>query len=59
MIPIVLIDDHGGMQFNRRRQSRDRLACADILRLCAGAPLPFLRYFSVLFLFFSRPRLTV
>ena len=39
MIPIVLIDDHGGMQFNRRRQSRDRLACADILRLCAGAPL--------------------
>lgn len=36
---ICCIDDHGGMCFNRRRQSQDRAVRADILRECGGRPL--------------------
>ena len=34
MTVIVCVDDRGGMRFHGRRQSRDRLLCADVLRLC-------------------------
>ena len=39
MIIVVCIDDKGGMLFNRRRQSRDRLLREDLLRETAGRPL--------------------
>lgn len=39
MIVIVCIDDRGGMLFNHRRQSQDRLLRADLLREAAGAPV--------------------
>ena len=39
MIVIVCIDDKGGMLFNHRRQSQDRLLRADLLREAAGAPV--------------------
>ena len=35
----VCIDDRGGMLFNRRRQSQDRLLRQDLLREAAGGPL--------------------
>ena len=39
MTVLVCVDDNGGMQFNHRRQSRDRAVTADILRLCTGRKL--------------------
>lgn len=39
MIAIVCIDDKGGMLFNHRRQSQDRLLRADLLREAAGRPV--------------------
>ncbi|MBQ7318751.1 MAG: hypothetical protein IJW97_01035 [Clostridia bacterium] len=36
---IVCLDDKGGMAFNRRRQSRDRLLCEDVVRTAGGATL--------------------
>lgn len=39
MIPIVCLDDNGGMMFGGRRQSRDRILRADILRLTEGKAL--------------------
>lgn len=34
MTVIVCVDEGGGMLFNRRRQSRDRALCADVIRTC-------------------------
>ncbi len=39
MILIACIDDRGGMLFNRRRQSQDRLLRQDLLEEAAGRPL--------------------
>ena len=39
MIVAVCVDDRGGMLFNRRRQSQDRLLREDLLREAAGRPL--------------------
>lgn len=39
MILVVCIDDKGGMLFNRRRQSQDRLLRLDLLREAAGAAI--------------------
>lgn len=39
MIVIVCVDDNGGMLFNQRRQSQDRLVQQDILLHTAGARL--------------------
>jgi len=39
MILIACIDDKGGMLFNRRRQSQDRLLREDLLREVSGRPL--------------------
>lgn len=34
MTLILCVDDRGGLMFNRRRQSQDRLVRTDMLRLC-------------------------
>ena len=39
MIAIVCIDDKGGMLFNHRRQSQDRMLRADLLREAARRPV--------------------
>ena len=39
MTLILCVDDRGGLMFNRRRQSQDRLVRQDMLRLCGGRPL--------------------
>lgn len=39
MIAIVCVDDKGGMFFNRRRQSQDRVLRSDLLREVHGCPL--------------------
>ena len=39
MIIAVCIDDKGGMLFNHRRQSQDRLLREDLLKEAAGRPL--------------------
>lgn len=39
MIVVVCIDDRGGMLFNRRRQSQDRVLRQDLLRQAAGRPI--------------------
>lgn len=39
MIPILCIDDAGGVLFNRRRLSQDRALRADVLREAAGRRL--------------------
>ena len=39
MTLILCVDDRGGLLFNRRRQSQDRLVRADMLRLCGERPL--------------------
>ena len=36
MIIIVTVDDRGGMMFNHRRQSQDRILCEKILALTKG-----------------------
>ncbi|MCD8368835.1 MAG: ribonuclease Z [Clostridiales bacterium] len=39
MIILVCVDDAGGMLFNHRRQSRDRVVQNDMLELAAGSRL--------------------
>lgn len=39
MTLILCVDDRGGLMFNHRRQSQDRLVRGDMLRLCGGRPL--------------------
>ena len=39
MIIIACIDDRGGMLFNRRRQSQDRLLRQDLLREAGARPV--------------------
>ena len=39
MIAVVCVDDRGGMLFNRRRQSQDRVLRGDLLALAAGRPV--------------------
>ena len=39
MIAVVCIDDKGGMLFNRRRQSQDRLLRQDLLTEAGGRPV--------------------
>lgn len=39
MIAAVCIDDSGGLQFNHRRQSRDRVVSEDLLQSAKGYPL--------------------
>lgn len=46
---IVCLEDNGGMMFNRRRQSRDRVLSADVLAQCRGARLCISPYSMLLF----------
>ena len=46
---IVCLDDAGGMMFNRRRQSRDRILIADMIRHVAKSPLWVSPYSAPLF----------
>lgn len=44
MTLILCVDDRGGLMFNRRRQSQDRLVRQDMLRLCGEKPLAVTPY---------------
>ncbi len=46
---IVCLDDAGGMMFNRRRQSRDRVLIADMIRHVGDVPLRISPYSAPLF----------
>ena len=46
---IVCLEDKGGMMFNHRRQSRDRVLSADVLAQCRGARLCISPYSMLLF----------
>ncbi len=46
---IVCLDDKGGMLFNHRRQSRDRLLVEDVLRRSAGRRLLISGFSAALF----------
>ena len=39
MIAALCVDDRGGLRFNGRRLSRDRVQLADLLELCGDGPL--------------------
>ena len=49
MILAVCVDDKGGMMFNRRRQSRDKIQQTDLLEWCAGRKLWISPYSAPLF----------
>ena len=59
MIVIVCLDDKGGMMFNHRRQSRDKVLCAQILTLTKNAVLHMSHYSAGLFSDFDIPDLAV
>ena len=46
---IVCLDDHNGMAFNHRRQSRDRMVISDILSMVGESPIYMSEYSAVLF----------
>ena len=49
MILIACVDDEMGMTFNRRRQSRDRTVCENMIAMCQGSPLYIEEYSMKLF----------
>ena len=49
IVAAVCIDDGGGMLFNNRRQSRDRLLIANLLESAKGKPLYIHPYSALLF----------
>ena len=46
---VVCIDDDGGMLFNKRRQSRDKILIENMLELCKGEKLYTNEYSATLF----------
>ena len=46
---IVCVDDNGGMMFNKRRQSRDRVLCECVMRLSEGHQVYMSAYSAKLF----------
>ena len=56
---IVFIDDNGGMMFNHRRQSRDRVALQRILYMTTGSILWMNEYSAPLFTEFAAPQIQV
>lgn len=46
---IVCLEDKGGMMFNNRRQSRDRVLNADVIKICSGSRLCIAPYSKMLF----------
>lgn len=59
MIVAVMLDDHGGMTFNHRRQSQDRVLRADLLDTVGNAPLWMNAYSQKQFLKDTVPTLRV
>ena len=49
MIIVIALDDRGGMAFNRRRLSRDRLLCEDMVRTAGERRLHMSPYSAPLF----------
>ena len=49
MILMVCIDDRGGMMFNHRRQSRDRVLCARMLEIAKDSRLHVTPYTQKIF----------
>ena len=49
MILVITLDDRDGVAFNRRRQSRDRLLCEDLVRMAKGRTLYMSPYSAPLF----------
>ena len=49
MIMIVCLDDRGGMMFNHRRQSRDRVLIEDVIRTVSNENLYITKYSEQLF----------
>lgn len=49
MILMVCIDDRGGLMFNHRRQSRDRVLCARMLEIAKGKGLHVTPYTQKIF----------
>ena len=46
---IVCLDDNGGMLFNNRRQSRDRVVCEDVVKNLNGEKLFISPFSQILF----------
>ena len=59
MIVMVCIDDHNGMMFNHRRQSRDRAVIERVLRCAESSRLWMSEYSYRLFPGESRDQLAV
>lgn len=59
MILIAFVDDGGGMMFNHRRQSRDRVALQRILDITAESTLWMNEYSAPLFTEFAAPQIQV
>lgn len=59
MILIVCLDDNGGMLFNHRRQSRDRVLNQQILELTQGSKLWMSDYSAKLFAGTDAPQICV
>lgn len=49
MIAIFCLDDHNGMVFNHRRQSKDKVLLADIMELCNGHMIYMSEYSNIMF----------
>lgn len=50
MIAIFCLDDHNGMMFNHRRQSKDHNLLEDVMKLCNGQKLYMSDYSKSMFL---------
>ncbi len=59
MIVMVCVDDRGGMLFNRRRQSQDRVLRQEMLKLIGDAPLLVSPYTARQFSPEEQPRLRI
>ena len=59
MILIMFIDNNGGMMFNRRRQSQDRIALEKILGMIAGSTLWMNEYSAGLFSRLAAPQIHI
>ena len=59
MIVMVCVDDKGGMLFNHRRQSKDKVLRQELLRLAGESPLRVTPYTAKQFTPEEQPRLAV
>lgn len=59
MILIAFVDDNGGMMFNHRRQSQDKVALERILDMTAGSALWMNEYGAALFTGYAAPQVQV